>query len=179
LQGDSGTRQQTFGQLLVWLTEHTSRTFVVMTMNRVEGIPEEFLRKGRFDEIFVTGLPGTDTIEEIIKIHLRKRDAGIANLSTGDLRRLAEAMQGFVGAEVEQAIIDARFIALKRSNLVHANPTAEELIFAASRIKPMAEKAADSIEEMTRVCEEQGRSVEKERPAESVSDKRTRRILTG
>jgi AAA+ superfamily predicted ATPase len=179
LQGDSGTRQQTFGQLLVWLTEHTSRTFVVMTMNRVEGIPEEFLRKGRFDEIFVTGLPGTDTIEEIIKIHLRKRDAGIANLSTGDLRRLAEAMQGFVGAEVEQAIIDARFIALKRSNLAHANPTAEELIFAASRIKPMAEKAADSIEEMTRVCEEQGRSVEKARPAESVSDKRARRILTG
>jgi ATP-dependent 26S proteasome regulatory subunit len=179
LQGDSGTRQQTFGQLLVWLTEHTSRTFVVMTMNRVAGIPEEFLRKGRFDEIFVTGLPDTLTIEEIIKIHLRKRNAGIANFSSGDLIKLAESMRGFVGAEIEQAIIDARFMALKQSNLAHANPTVDELIFAASRIKPMSQKSAEAIEEMALVCEEQGRSVEKERPVESTTDKRTRRILTG
>lgn len=50
-QGDSGVRQQTFQQFLVWLTEHTSRTFVVMTMNRVQGIPDEFLRKGRWTTV--------------------------------------------------------------------------------------------------------------------------------
>jgi hypothetical protein len=70
-------------------------------------------------------------------------------------------------------------MALKQSNLAHANPTVDELIFAASRIKPMSQKSAEAIEEMALVCEEQGRSVEKERPVESTTDKRTRRILTG
>ncbi len=45
--GDSGTSKRVFGVLLNWLTEKTSRTFVVMTMNRTRGIPPEFLRKGR------------------------------------------------------------------------------------------------------------------------------------
>jgi hypothetical protein len=45
--GDSGVTQRVFGQILTWLTEKKSATFVVMTMNRTRGIPPEFLRKGR------------------------------------------------------------------------------------------------------------------------------------
>lgn len=179
MQGDSGTRQQTFQQFLVWLTEHTSRTFVVMTMNRVRGIPDEFLRKGRFDEIFVTKLPDEQTVEEIMKIHFRKRCAGIENYTKEDMGDITEIMAGFVGAEVEQAIIDARFMALKRSNLEHGNPTVEELKAAASRIKPMSARSAETIAEMVRISEEQGRSVDKEPEAELPSVKRARRVLTG
>jgi SpoVK/Ycf46/Vps4 family AAA+-type ATPase len=178
LQGDSGTRQQTFQQFLVWLTEHTSRTFCVMTMNRPDNIPEEFLRKGRFDEIWVTGLPDEMTIAEILKIHLRKRGAGIENFNMEDLDTLTAAMGGFVGSEVEQAIIDARFMALKRSNLEHANPTIEEVLLAASRIKPMSQKSADSIATMLRIAEEQGRLVDRTPVTEAPTQRRARRVLT-
>ncbi len=45
--GDSGVTRRVFGEVLKWLTEKTSRTFVVMTMNRTAGIDDEFFRKGR------------------------------------------------------------------------------------------------------------------------------------
>jgi len=55
------------------LEEKTSPVFVMATANRVERLPGEFLRKGRFDEIFFVDLPMKS--KEIFTIHLkRKRD---------------------------------------------------------------------------------------------------------
>jgi SpoVK/Ycf46/Vps4 family AAA+-type ATPase len=126
----------------------------------------------------VTGLPDTDTIAEILKIHLRKRKSGIENFKEGDLVALTDAMQGFVGAEVEQVVIDARFMALKRSDLAHGNPTTEELLLAASRTKPMSQKSARAIEIMAKIAEEQGRMVDEAPEAEAPAAKRARRVLT-
>ena len=50
--GDSGVGQRLLGKFLSWLQDKQDRTFVVLTMNRVKGIPPELLRKGRFDELF-------------------------------------------------------------------------------------------------------------------------------
>lgn len=116
-------------------------------------------------------------LAEIMKIHLRKRGAGVENFTQDDLNTLTAAMTGYVGAEVEQAIIDARFMALKRSNLTHANPTVDELLAAISRIKPMSQRSAETIAEMVRISDEQGRSVDKE-AEQATSTKRTRRVLT-
>ena len=76
------------------------------TANRVERLPGEFLRKGRFDEIFFVDLPTSEERAEIFKIHLHKRRKDISRF---DLNQLAKVSEAFSGAEIEQAIIAAMY----------------------------------------------------------------------
>ncbi|MEY4520169.1 MAG: hypothetical protein RLZZ499_2769, partial [Cyanobacteriota bacterium] len=46
---DGGTSGRIFGSFLTWMQEKKSPVFVMATANRVERLPGEFLRKGRFD----------------------------------------------------------------------------------------------------------------------------------
>ena len=56
-RSDGGVTARVFGTLLTWLQEKTAPVFVVATANRIEQLPPELLRKGRFDEIFFIDLP--------------------------------------------------------------------------------------------------------------------------
>src|SRR4051812_9301324 len=67
---DSGVSARVFGALLTWLQEKTAPVFVVATANRIDALPPELLRKGRFDEIFFIDLPSTAERREIFRIHL-------------------------------------------------------------------------------------------------------------
>ena len=53
-EGGSGNDVTTrlFGQFLTWLQEKDNTVFIVATANDVSHLPPEFLRKGRFDELF-------------------------------------------------------------------------------------------------------------------------------
>jgi len=46
-----------FGTILTWMQEKTSPVFVIATSNDIRLFPPEFLRKGRFDEIFFVDFP--------------------------------------------------------------------------------------------------------------------------
>src|SRR5512143_2480366 len=70
---DSGVTARVFGTLLTWLQEKTAPAFVVATANRIDALPPELLRKGRFDEIFFIDLPQHPERREIFEIHLRRR----------------------------------------------------------------------------------------------------------
>lgn len=101
---DGGLSKRMFGCLLTWMQERTAPVFLIATANDIEALPPELLRKGRFDEIFFVDLPGRAARRQILKIHLerRRRDA-----SQFDLAALADACDGFSGAEIEQAIVAA------------------------------------------------------------------------
>jgi SpoVK/Ycf46/Vps4 family AAA+-type ATPase len=103
---DGGTSSRIFGSFLTWMQEKTSPVFVMATANRVERLPGEFLRKGRFDEIFFVDLPTPEERQDIFKIHLNKRRTDINRF---DLDQLATVSDGFSGAEIEQAIIAAMY----------------------------------------------------------------------
>lgn len=103
---DGGTSSRIFGSFLTWMQEKTSPVFVMATANRVERLPGEFLRKGRFDEIFFVDLPTLAERQDIFRIHLGKRRPEIARF---DLEQLAKVSDGFSGAEIEQAIIAAMY----------------------------------------------------------------------
>ena len=62
-----------FGSFLNWLQDKRSPVFVVATANDLSDIPTEFLRQGRFDDIFFVGLPNEAERESIFRIHLSKR----------------------------------------------------------------------------------------------------------
>ncbi len=103
---DGGTSSRIFGTFLTWMQEKKSPVFVMATANRVDRLPGEFLRKGRFDELFFVDLPTYEERIEIFRIHLSKRRSDISRF---DLAQLAKVTDGFSGAEIEQAIIAAMY----------------------------------------------------------------------
>ncbi|MEB3180838.1 MAG: AAA family ATPase [Nostocaceae cyanobacterium] len=103
---DGGTSSRIFGSFLTWMQEKKSPVFVMATANRVERLPGEFLRKGRFDEIFFVDLPTPNERQDIFEIHLNKRRKDISRF---DLEQLAKMTEGFSGAEIEQALVAAMY----------------------------------------------------------------------
>ena len=101
---DSGTSARVFASILTWMQEKKSEVFVVATANDITALPPELLRRGRFDEIFFLDLPNRRERREIFAVHLEKRRRLPESF---DLDRLAEASEGYVGSELEQAVIDA------------------------------------------------------------------------
>ncbi|MGA1602566.1 MAG: AAA family ATPase [Prochlorothrix sp.] len=105
-EGDGGLSQRLFGFFLTWLQEKSQEVFVVATANDISQIPPELLRKGRFDEIFFVDLPDAAERASILKIHLKLHGHSTQKL---DLETLVQAMTGFSGAEIEQAVISALY----------------------------------------------------------------------
>jgi ATP-dependent 26S proteasome regulatory subunit len=103
---DGGTTARVVGTLLTWMQEKKDPVFVVATANRIDMLPPELLRKGRFDEIFFVDLPTSKVREEILAIHLKKKGRDPKNY---DLRSLAEFSRGYSGAELEEAVREGLF----------------------------------------------------------------------
>jgi len=110
--GDAGTSQRVFAHLLTWMQDKTAPCFVVATANNIAALPPELLRKGRFDEIFFLDLPGIEERREIFSVNLRKRKCLPCDF---DLDLLARESGGYVGAEIEQTVIDAMYLAFNNN----------------------------------------------------------------
>lgn len=121
--GDSGTSSRIFGTFLTWMQEKTKPVFVVATANNISSLPPEMMRKGRFDEIFFVDLPTRIERKEILKLHLKRRLThpdviGNFVIDENALEKLAEATEGFVGAEIEQIVVSGLFEAFYESRSV-------------------------------------------------------------
>ncbi|MDH3338711.1 MAG: AAA family ATPase [Gammaproteobacteria bacterium] len=106
--GETGTTQRVLGTFLTWMAEKKRQVFVVATANNISALPPELVRKGRFDEIFFVDLPDAKVRASILAIHLANRDRRLGDF---DVEALAEAMDGYSGAEIEQAVVAALYAA--------------------------------------------------------------------
>lgn len=132
---DSGTTARVFGTFLTWMQERDQihrPVFLIMTANRVEGLPPELLRRGRIDETWAVSVPNDDEREEIIKIHLAKRKQ---KLATGDVKALVRISRSLVGAEIEAMIEDGLVLSLGAGE---KHITYEHIEQAHSYLKPMS-----------------------------------------
>lgn len=123
-EADAGLSRRIFGRLLGWLQDRSAPVFVVATCNQVDALPPELMRKGRFDEIFFIDLPRREERKEIFAVHLAKRKRDPARF---DLDRLADAAEGFSGAEIEQAIVSALYTAFARRGELETGDIVAEL----------------------------------------------------
>src|SRR5204863_7956815 len=105
---DDGLSRRVLGTLLTWMSERAQPVFIVATANEITRLPPELVRKGRFDEIFFVDLPSRENRQDIFQIHLQKR---CLEPTLFDLPSLADAAEGFSGAEIEQAIVSAMYTA--------------------------------------------------------------------
>lgn len=157
--GDSGVTRRVFGKFLSWLADKTDGSFVIMTINRVRGLPPEFLRKGRFDEIFYTDIPDEDTREHILRIHMQKRglDPAVVLPTQDDWDEVLSRTQHFVGAEIEDVVKAARRLAWaeepgKLPNVTH-------FMLAAKATVPLYKLDEESIAEIRSFCKDRARPV--------------------
>lgn len=107
-RSDGGTSARVFGTFIQWLSEKKSPVFVVATANRIDQLPAELIRKGRFDEIFYVDLPKRSEREEIFKIHFNKRNIDFNNFN---MDKILDASENFTGAEIESIIKESMYSA--------------------------------------------------------------------
>jgi SpoVK/Ycf46/Vps4 family AAA+-type ATPase len=135
---DGGTSSRIFGSFLTWMQEKRSPVFVMATANRIDRLPGEFLRKGRFDEIFFVDLPNITERMEIFQIHLKKRRRDISRF---DLHQLAAACEGFSGAEIEQVLIAAMY----ESFAQHREFTQLDILAATKATQPLSRTMTEQV----------------------------------
>jgi len=160
---DSGTSTRVFGTILTWMQEKTAPVFVVATANDITSLPPELLRKGRFDEIFFLDLPTEDERKEIFSVHLRKRRRLPNDFN---LSQLAAESSGYVGAEIEQAIIDAMYVGFNDSQREF---TTDDLVNSIRRQVPLSVSQRETIEGLRNWLREgRAQSASFQRPEEAV-----------
>ena len=137
---DGGTTARVLGSFLTWMQEKEKPVFVVATANNIAQLPPELLRKGRVDEIFFVDLPVQQDRKEIISIHLKRRDR-LGDFSTDDLDELASVSKGFTGAELEEAIKEAMFLAFNEGHQL----SKRDIIAAIKATAPLSQTMEEMI----------------------------------
>ncbi|MGN5651009.1 AAA family ATPase [Bacillus sp. Brlt_9] len=90
-----------FGHFLTWMQENELPIFLTATANNIDQIPPEFLRKGRFDEIWFVDLPSYEERIEIFRVHWKNRNL---TFSDKELLAMAKETDGYSGAEIEAIV---------------------------------------------------------------------------
>ncbi len=110
--GQSRSSNSIFSSFLTWLQDKSTKVFLAATANRIQEIPAELMRKGRFDQLFFLDLPNKNERKEILKIHIAVQGA---NPDEFDLGYLSAATADWSGAEIEQVVIAARIQAYQQN----------------------------------------------------------------
>ena len=144
--GASDITKRLFGQFLTWLQEKENTVFVVATANDITAFPPEFLRKGRFDEVFFIDFPNEEEREKIFKIHLEKR--GKLNDKI-DIKKLAKETIGYCGADIEEVVkmtVETIFNIEDIENEEDSKLTTQDLLDSIKSIDSLSNILADKIE---------------------------------
>jgi len=136
---DSGGEQgRIFAFFLTWMQEKTRGLFVAATANRIDLLPAEMIRKGRFDEVFFVDLPVPEEQIEIFKIHLSRRGVDPARFQ---IEQLMQFTEGWTGAEIEQCVISA----ITRARLADREMVEHDLISIAAKQVPLSRTMKEQI----------------------------------
>jgi SpoVK/Ycf46/Vps4 family AAA+-type ATPase len=168
---DSGVGARVLGTILTWMQEKTTPVFVYATANDVTMLPPEFLRKGRFDEMFSVNLPNQKERKEILDIHIRKRHRG-AIIDSGklDIAHFAnEATEGFSGAEIEAGIVEAMYAAFDAGKDLNAFDLQESFDSTLPLSKTMKEK----LDKLAAWCKD------RTRPANTIESTSPTQVIPG
>jgi AAA+ superfamily predicted ATPase len=139
---DGGTSLRVLATLLSWMQEKTKPVFVVATANDISKLPPELMRRGRFDEVFFLDLPTRSERAAIFAVHLAKRKR---EPSAFDLSKLAAASAGHVGAEIEQAIVDAMYRAFNDPERPRREFNTDDVLAAIGKLIPLSRSQRENI----------------------------------
>ena len=134
-----GAQGRIFAFFLTWMQEKTRGLFVAATANRIDLLPAEMIRKGRFDEVFFVDLPNDEERLDICRIHLERRGLDPGALG---LERLKQFTRGWTGAEIEQLVVSA----LTTARLDARELTGDDLLNQTAKIVPLSKTMKEQVE---------------------------------
>ena len=144
---DGGETARTIGHLLSWMQEQ-QEVFVIATANDVRQLAPEQLRQGRFNQLVFVDLPTLEDRVDIFRVHLVKRGRDPQQF---DLEPLAQAAEGFSGAEIEGAVKGALLDAfMDEARAV----TTADILRRVRGIRPTSEVKREEIEDLRRWARE-------------------------
>ncbi|WP_018331106.1 AAA family ATPase [Actinomycetospora chiangmaiensis] len=138
----TGVTARLVGQFLYWLQEATARVFVVATANDVRSLPQELLRRGRFDDMFFVDLPQADERREIIQIYWDKHLWTTRHPDAID--DLVVLSEGFAGSDIQAAVAEIACEEIRRNGPVDLGYMGS--VFG--NVVPLARSAPERIEEV-------------------------------
>lgn len=147
--GGSEVTTRLFGNFLTWMQEKDSLAFVVATANKIDALPPELLRKGRFDETFYVDLPNKTERKKILEIHIKKRRG--QDLSRIDFNKLVDKTEGYCGADLEGIVREAIEAAFEKKQPAL---TTNDLVEAIDNTHSLSEVMKDSIKNMKKIYED-------------------------
>jgi len=127
-----------FSSFLTWMQEKPANVFVAATANRIEILPPEMIRKGRFDQLFFVDLPEAPARIDILRIHILGQGGDPEDF---DLTHLAKVMNGWTAAEIEQMVRAARIDAFTDGREI----TYDDLIHNIYRIVPLSKTMSEQL----------------------------------
>jgi len=136
---NAGEQGRIFAFFLTWMQEKTRGLFVAATANRIDLLPAEMIRKGRFDEVFFVDIPLDEERVDIFKIHLQRRGYDPAAF---DVERLKKFTKGWTGAEIEQCVVSA----ITTARLEERELNDEDLLNASSSIVPLSRTMKEQVD---------------------------------
>lgn len=136
---DGGTSARVFGSFIHWMQERKSPVFIVATANDVTQLPSEFLRKGRFDDLFFVDLPDDKERSMIWKIQITKykRDPKLY-----DVKKLVNLSKGFTGAEIEQLFVEAMYMAFSDKK---REPSMNDIVLVSKQVVPLSKTMPEAV----------------------------------
>ena len=120
------------------MQEKKAPVFVVATANDVSQLPPEMLRKGRFDELFFVDLPNQGEREAIWEIQISKYGRQPGDF---DLVQLAKVTEGLTGSEIENALVEALYLAFDQGK----EPTDLDVASVLAEFVPLSKLMAEQI----------------------------------
>ena len=124
LGGGNDEREQTLNQLLVEMDGFDTNEGIILiaATNRPDVLDPALLRPGRFDRQVVVGNPDILGREAILKVHIKKINAG----PDVKLRTIARGTPGFSGADLANLINESALLAARKNKRVVTMVDVEE-----------------------------------------------------
>ena len=148
-ESGGGVTTRLFGHFLTWMQEKDSTVYVVATANDITNIPPEFLRKGRFDEMFSVNLPNAEERKKIFEIHLARRKPNWKKTDI-NLNKLVNETNGkntepkFSGADIEAIVKTAVEMAFENDREI----CQADFEKAIKQTTPIADTLAEKIKQL-------------------------------
>ena len=151
LGGGNDEREQTLNQLLVEMDGFDTNEGIILiaATNRPDVLDPALLRPGRFDRQVVVGNPDILGREAILKVHVKKINAG----PDVKLRTIARGTPGFSGADLANLVNESALLAARKNKRSMVMTEDEKKLTAyhegGHAIVALNEKASDPIHKAT------------------------------
>ena len=161
-----GSQRQVLGYFLKWLNDRTTPVFCIATLNRLDDVPPELLRAGRWNEVYSVTMP--DPNQTIAQFQLllglrdkRYRDPNFIDRASWQL--LTDAAVNCVGAEVAEIVDRLTLMMVERGAALPLEFDFDELVTVAKDYKRQYARSSKEIKNMAdqieNMCEPAGGAV--------------------